>query len=66
MCVCVCVCVCVCMYVCVCVCVCVCLCVNRKRNVFVADKTSDLHIREDHEYFPILDFEGSLSIEIAL
>ena len=38
-------------------------------NVFVVEETSDLHIREllkYHEYFPILVFEGSLSIEIAL
>ena len=46
------------------------LCVfNRKRKVFVAEETSDLHKREllkYHEYFPILVFEGSLSIEIAL
>ena len=38
-------------------------------NVFVAEETSDLHIREllkYHEYFPILVFQGSLSIEIAL
>ena len=38
-------------------------------NVFVAEETSDLHIKEllkYHEYFPILVFEGSLSIEIAL
>ena len=38
-------------------------------NVFVAEETSDLHIREllkYHEHFPILVFEGSLSIEIAL
>ena len=38
-------------------------------NVFVVEGTSDLHIREllkYHEYFPILVFEGSLSIEIAL
>ena len=42
---------------------------NRKRKVFVAEETSDLHKREllkYHEYFPILVFEGSLSIEIAL
>ena len=46
-----------------------CVSFNRKRNVFVAGETSDLHIREllkYHEYFPILVFEGSLSIEIAL
>ena len=44
-------------------------CFNRKRNFFVAEETSDLHIREllkYHEHFPILVFEGSLSIEIAL
>ena len=44
-------------------------CFNRKRNVFIAEETSDLHIREllkDYEYFPILVFEGSLSIEIEL
>ena len=38
-------------------------------NVFVIEETSDLHIREllkYHEYFRILVFEGSLSIEIAL
>ena len=38
-------------------------------NVFVVEETSDLHIREllkYHEYFRILVFEGSLSIEIAL
>ena len=38
-------------------------------NVFVAEETSDLHIKEllkYHEYFPILVLEGSLSIEIAL
>ena len=42
---------------------------NRKRNVFVAEETSDLRIREllkYHECFPILVFERSLSIEIAL
>ena len=51
-------------------CVCVCVCVfNRERKVFVAEETSDLHEREllkYHEYFPILVFKGSLSIEIAL
>ena len=44
-------------------------CFNRERNVFVAEETSDLHIREllkYEEYFPILVFEGSLSIEIVL
>ena len=38
-------------------------CFIRKRNVFVAEETSDLHIREllkYHEDFPILVFEGSL------
>ena len=38
-------------------------------NMFVVEETSDLHIREllkYHEYFRILVFEGSLSIEIAL
>ena len=38
-------------------------------NVVVVEETSDLHIREllkYHEYFRILVFEGSLSIEIAL
>ena len=38
-------------------------------NAIVAEETLDLHIREllkYHEYFPILVFEGSLSIEIAL
>ena len=42
---------------------------NQKRKVFVAEETSGLHKREllkYHEYFPILVFEGSLSIEIAL
>ena len=44
------------------------VCFNRKRNVFVAEETSDLHIREllnYHEHFPILVFEGSLSVKIA-
>ena len=44
-------------------------CFNRKKNAFVAEETSDLHIREllkYHEHFPILVFEGSLSVEIAL
>ena len=53
----------------VCVCVCVCVCFNSKRNVFVAEETSEIHIREllkYHEYFPILVFQGSMSIEIAL
>ena len=34
---------------------------NRKRKVFVAEETSDLHKREllkHHEYFPILVFGG--------
>ena len=38
-------------------------------NVFVVEETSDIHITEllkYHEYFQILVFEGSLSIEIAL
>ena len=51
----------------VCLCLCVCVCFNRKINV--AEETSDLHIREllkSHEYFPILVFEGSLSIEVPL
>ena len=42
---------------------------NRKRNVFVVEETSDLHIREllkYHEHFPILVFEGGLSVKIAL
>ena len=54
---------------CVCVCVCVCVCFNSKRNVFVAEETSEIHIREllkYREYFPILVFQGSMSIEIAL
>ena len=45
------------------------MCFNRKRNVFIAEETSDLHKREfikHHEYFLILVFEGSLSIEIKL
>ena len=49
--------------------VCVCVCFNSKRNVFVAEETSEIHIREllkYHEYFPILVFQGSMSIEIAL
>ena len=40
-----------------------------EKEVFVAEETSDLHKREllnCHEYFSILIFEGSLSIEIAL
>ena len=44
-------------------------CFNRKRNVFVAEETSDLHKREllkYHEYFPILVFEESVPTEIAL
>ena len=42
---------------------------NRKRKVFVAEETLDLHKRvllKYHEYFSILVFEGSLSIELAL
>ena len=42
---------------------------NKKRKVSVAEETSGLDKRELlklHESFPILDFEGSLSIEIAL
>ena len=38
-------------------------------NVFVAEETSDLHIKEllkYHKYFPILVLEGSLSIEIII
>ena len=45
------------------------LCFNRKRKVFVAENTSDLHEREllkYHEYFPVLVLEESLPIEIAL
>ena len=49
---------------------CVCVwCFNRKRYVFAAEETSDLDIKEllkYHGHFPILVFEGSLSIEIAL
>ena len=44
-------------------------CFDRKINVFVAEETSSLHIREllkYHEHFPILVFEGSLTVEIAL
>ena len=40
-----------------------------EKEVFVAEETSDLHKKEllkHHEYSPILVFEGSLSIEIAL
>ena len=40
-----------------------------ENEVFVAEETLDLHKREllnDHEYFSILVFEGSLPIEIAL
>ena len=36
-------------------------CFNRKRNDFVAEETSDLHLKEllkYHKYFPILVFEG--------
>ena len=42
---------------------------NRKRKVFVAEETPELHKREllmYHEYFSILLFEETLSIEIAL
>ena len=42
---------------------------NKKRKVFVAEETSSFYKRElvkHHEAFPILVFEGSLSIEIAL
>ena len=42
---------------------------HTKRKVFVAEETTDLNKREllkYHEYFSILLFEGSLSIEIAL
>ena len=42
---------------------------NRKRKTFVTQETSDLHKREllkYHEYFSMLVFEGSLSIEMAL
>ena len=41
----------------------------KKRKFFVAEENSGLHKREllkYHEFFPILVFEGSLSIEIAL
>ena len=44
-------------------------CFNRKGKAFVAEEALDLHKREllkPHEYFPILVFEGNLSIEIAL
>ena len=45
------------------------LCVfNRKKQVFVAEENSGFHKREllkYHESFPILVFEGSLSIELA-
>ena len=53
-----------------CSCTCLFVCVfNKKRKVFVAAETSGLHKRElvkYHESFPILVFEGSVSIEIAL
>ena len=42
---------------------------NRKRKVFVAEETSDLHKRvllKYYEFFPISVFDGSLSIELAL
>ena len=42
---------------------------NKKRKVFVAEETSSFYKRElvkQHEAFPFLVFEGSLSIEIAL
>ena len=42
---------------------------NKKRQVFIAEETSGLHKRESlkyHESFPILVFEESLSIKIAL
>ena len=48
---------------------CVCGVLIEKKDVSVAEETSDLHVREllkYHEYFPILVFEGSLSTEIAL
>ena len=38
-------------------------------NIFVVEETSDLHVIElwkYYEYFRILVFEGSLSIELAL
>ena len=63
---------CVCVCVCVSVCVCVCVFLIEKENsswCSVAEETSGLHKREllnYHEYFPILVFEGSLSIEISL
>ena len=47
----------------------VCVFLNRRRKVFVAEETTGLHRREllkCHEYFPILFFEGSLSVEISL
>ena len=40
-----------------------------KQEAFVAEENSGLHKRgllKYHEPFPILDFEASLSIEIAL
>ena len=42
---------------------------NKKRRVFVAEETSGLYKKEllmYHESFPVLIFEGNLSIEIAL
>ena len=44
-------------------------CVFSKTKFFVAKEKSDLHKRQlikYHEKFPILVFEGSLSIEMAL
>ena len=41
----------------------------KKRKVFAAEQNSGLHKRsllQYHEFFPILVFEGSLSIEMAL
>ena len=41
---------------------------NRKRKAFVTEETLDLHKTEllkYHEYFPILVFEGRLSIEVT-
>ena len=46
-----------------------CFVFNRKRKVSVAEETSDLQKRvllKYQEYFSILVFEGSLSIELAL
>ena len=42
---------------------------NKKRKVFTAEENLGLHKREllkYHESFPILVFEGSMLIEIAL